>query len=85
MAQTPPKTFLDLPAELRNKIYELVLPSNALITIGGGEASHQPDLTMVNRQFRRETLGLFYARNRLDVRGDDHQRVAIVYTLSPHL
>ncbi|KAK5119417.1 hypothetical protein LTR85_007517 [Meristemomyces frigidus] len=64
--------FLDLPAELRNRINE-----DVVIKPGGGEIeirpvyyaphhgqSQQPAITRVCRQLRRETLPMYYAANR---------------------
>lgn len=56
--------FLRLPPELRNVIYRLVLVT---FDNKGGLFPvflTQPALTRVNRQIRKETLGIFYAENK---------------------
>ena len=64
--------FTDLPAEIRNRIYELALPSahrsDELITATPVKDevllfATQPVLTRVSHQLRAETLEMFYANN----------------------
>ena len=57
--------ILDLPPELRNKIYETVLNSEEEIDI---TTDQQPSITKVCRQFRQESLGLYYSRNEFKFR-----------------
>ncbi|KAK5124522.1 hypothetical protein LTR85_001739 [Meristemomyces frigidus] len=68
--------FLDLPAELRNRIYEHVVVAADSGTIkiwssmdAGYNGSHrQPAITMASRQLRGETLSTFYALNSFVIR-----------------
>lgn len=55
--------FLDLPAELRNRIYRMYFDSLEEPQL----APSQPPLTVANRQLRSETLPMFYAWLRLPV------------------
>lgn len=50
--------FLDLPAELRNRIYHY-----SVVNERGLVRPIQPPITRVCRQLRQEALGIFYARN----------------------
>ena len=61
--------LLELPAEIRNRISELVVVQRSGITLfcgfnlhGDGQP-HQPALSCVNRQLRSETLAIFYEMN----------------------
>ncbi|KAK7914057.1 hypothetical protein PG985_011760 [Apiospora marii] len=60
--------FLDLPPELRNKIYYLALGEYETSSDPYGPttctALAPPALTRTNRQIRKETLGLYYSQNR---------------------
>lgn len=66
---TPPKTeLLDLPAELRNNIWEYALsdPEPIRLTwsmVSGLSRVKQPALTAVSRQVRTESLAIFYHSN----------------------
>ena len=61
--------FLDLPAEIRNRIYEHALPQDAMLLLPGActhqsvTSAVQPALTRVCRQVRAEALPVFYAEN----------------------
>ncbi|KAK4991978.1 hypothetical protein LTR50_001373 [Elasticomyces elasticus] len=62
--------FLDLPAELRNRIYELLLlPPPVMLSmgwrIGTNKPSAIPDIAKVNRQIESEYLPLLYRLTRL--------------------
>jgi hypothetical protein len=55
--------FLDLPAELRNRIYSLVLTGCDRVTITS-ETKHTteyPSITKISRQIRSEVLPVFYS------------------------
>ncbi|KAK4574877.1 hypothetical protein LTR86_001719 [Recurvomyces mirabilis] len=64
-ATPSPPTLVTLPPELRNRIYELVLPVGQVIDIlpAYNEAHQSPPITCVNRQLRRETLPIYYGNN----------------------
>lgn len=73
--ETQSTALMDLPAEIRNHIYELVLVKHAAIdisiTIGKFDSfarrmsasCKQPALTRVSQALRRETLPMFYGEN----------------------
>ena len=64
-------SFLSLPGELRNAIYDLSLPHSKTYTIGPWRPNTrqmQPPLTMVCKQIRRETLPIFATRNAFQIR-----------------
>jgi len=76
--------FLDLPAELRNHIYSLLLdPRDARQNYGEGYSRYRYDLAVffVNRQIYRESLNVFRQLNifvRVDTPWDEaSQRVAL--------
>lgn len=52
--------FLDLPAELRVRIYEYHLEEMMLQT---DSIVHQPPICLASRQLRAETLSIFYAES----------------------
>ena len=65
-----PKCYLlELPAELRDYIYELALvnESNIVIDPWDNPKAAQPSLTRVNRKIRDETLPMFYAKNSFEI------------------
>ena len=62
-----PCYFAELPAELKNTIYQTILVDRYEIQIKVEEAwnsAKQPPLTRVSRQIRSETLPIFYGSNR---------------------
>lgn len=61
--QTMP--FLDLPAEIRNVIYELVCPLHGVATtfLGRSSCLIPPPLAKTSRQVRSEVLPIFYGKN----------------------
>ncbi|KAF2765570.1 hypothetical protein EJ03DRAFT_250063, partial [Teratosphaeria nubilosa] len=73
MKQEPerPQGFLGLPIEIRDHIYELVVVrQQTTITMLSNFDCHrsevsacQPAISMVNHQFRAETLPIFYSMN----------------------
>lgn len=60
--ESTPLGLLALPAELRVKIYELVLISDKPIDIDTN--LKQPGLLLVSRQLRNEAHGIWYKRNK---------------------
>ncbi|POS78334.1 hypothetical protein DHEL01_v203264 [Diaporthe helianthi] len=67
------RSFLSLPAEIRNKIYQYSLverPSRAALRIKG---LAQPPLTRTNRQVRSEALPIYYGNNRFEIIIPDKQ------------
>lgn len=70
--KAPQKTFDDLPAELRNRIYLLALVDSKPLKPqsfhnssrqSGGFGLLEPALTRTTHQIRRETLPIFYGNN----------------------
>jgi hypothetical protein len=61
----PQGHFLELPAELRNYIYELILPLNKLIIIRWDIRPASPAIARTNQQTRCESFPIFYRRNTL--------------------
>jgi len=61
-----PFRFLDLPGEIRNYIYDLVLVEHGPIAIYAccTRLHDPPAITQVSRRLRGETLSLFYQKNR---------------------
>ncbi|KAK3631379.1 hypothetical protein LTR56_016876 [Elasticomyces elasticus] len=63
-----------IPAELRNRISEMVLqePDGVEITIAGGHSTwrNQPQLPLVCRQLRKETLKMYFAINEFTIHTD---------------
>lgn len=56
--------LLQLPGELRNRIYRLVLcQEKQIIVTRLNWSSHQPALLQTNRQIRNEAIGVFYHGN----------------------
>lgn len=53
--------FLDLPPELRDRIYTQLLVFDQPTTIH--HCSHRHPITQTNRQLRRESLEIYYSRN----------------------
>jgi hypothetical protein len=49
-------SFMDLPGEVRNKIYALVIPTEERIT-------KEPAILRANKQIRAECISLFYSQN----------------------
>lgn len=58
--------LLELPAELRNYIYELVVSEPEIVAIRG--CVQQPGLTRTKRQIRAETITLYYETNTFQLR-----------------
>ncbi|KAK4548832.1 hypothetical protein LTR36_008605 [Oleoguttula mirabilis] len=53
--------FLDLPAEIRNKICEYAVVVDDALT-------RQPAITMICRRLRKDTLPMFYALHHVEIR-----------------
>ncbi|KAK3714999.1 hypothetical protein LTR37_007489 [Vermiconidia calcicola] len=74
-AATPPEregatAFLDLPAELRNEIYALVVVQDDQIELPLlPPYVRQPKLLGVNRQIRAEALSIYYGENVFQIQG----------------
>jgi hypothetical protein len=64
--------FMDLPGELKNRIYfyGLVKPSNIEITTLNWP-THQPALLKTCKQIRHEALSIFYSENNITANVDD--------------
>ena len=74
---TPPSSatsspFMDLPGELKNRIYfySLVKPDNVEITVLNWP-THQPALLKTCKQIRHEALSIFYNENKISANIDD--------------
>lgn len=70
--------FLQLPAELRNEIYEYALTSNSrrrpgdiYARLGVDPLPVDPPLLRVNRQIRQEAIGIYYGVNKFVFRVTD--------------
>lgn len=63
----PCSPLLKLPAELRNKIYELALSVKGRITITKSHGFLEPPLLLTNKQMRKEAIGLFYTTHEFDL------------------
>jgi hypothetical protein len=64
MATQTASPFLNLAAELRNAIYELVIDSENHVTLTPEGRIKEPALAAVNRQIRSELLPMFQAKNK---------------------
>lgn len=68
-----PFRLLDLPPEVRNTIYALVLQQERVVVLQPANLRTQPTrmmaLTQTSRAYREETLGLFYSINTFELRG----------------
>lgn len=93
-AQQQGSHLLSLPPELRNRIFELVLPSppDGVLTLTArspAKGIQLPILSQVSRQVRRETLSLFFSNATLRLHTDGRSSLAFVRTwldlLRPHL
>lgn len=63
--------FMDLPPEVRSKVYESLIQASAIVTVAplrksaqsrGKQLSAYPPITSVSRQIRTESIPLFYSR-----------------------
>ncbi|CZT22167.1 uncharacterized protein RCC_08036 [Ramularia collo-cygni] len=66
--------LLDLPREIRDKIYEYSRTFSWIDIANMPKEIHQPSITKVSHQIRDEALDVFYGRNRfmLDLRNHIH-------------
>ena len=75
------KTLFDLPAELRNDIYELVIPTNVNIMLnnqyGEMQPARLPALCLSSRQLRSETLALWRSTNCFTVLTNTQKKVEV--------
>jgi len=80
-SQTPdkdaPSALLELPAELRNLIYEYTLTAPDRLVLTNDTLPEQPALTRTCRQIRSECLPMFYEKNQFRYYCRDFSRVAI--------
>lgn len=67
------KTFLDLPAELRNEVYMLSLPDNEVVDIAHG----LPSLLVAHEQIHDEALPILLSRNTFQVVIRDRRDAAL--------
>ncbi|KAK5707240.1 hypothetical protein LTR17_020873 [Elasticomyces elasticus] len=68
-----PFPFMELPPELRNRVYELCIPSDQTSVLRsycghrtGIDKPTEPHITKVSRAVRTEVLGMFYASNNFE-------------------
>ncbi|KAL5344435.1 hypothetical protein ACLOAV_010695 [Pseudogymnoascus australis] len=72
--------FLDLPGELRNRIYELCLLHKEPLALWTGFNQRRelsPGLLRANKAVHHEAVSLFYARNRFDFTIATPKRIAL--------
>lgn len=55
--------LVDLPPELRNRIYEFAVSSTARITITKSHGFPEPALLLTSKTIRKEAIGIFYTIN----------------------
>ncbi|KAK4548229.1 hypothetical protein LTR36_010099 [Oleoguttula mirabilis] len=67
---TGPFRFLSLPPELRNRIYDLLLPQNT----PRGTRHKRSSITQASRQLREESLPIFFAASTFFIRFDTQHR-----------
>nr|OQO27910.1 hypothetical protein B0A51_06409 [Rachicladosporium sp. CCFEE 5018] len=75
--QPPGKKFFELPPELRNEIYSLVLsePHGTSCTVTDGD--WQPPLTLTCHQLRAEALPIFYSCTHFQIYVNDSKKGAL--------
>lgn len=71
------KGLLDLPAELRNVIYEMVLVSQDMVRLTS-EDHTAPGLLRVNEQIRAESRAIYYCQNRFLIKCKDFDSTALL-------
>ena len=82
-------SFLSLPPEIRNHIYDLSVPTSRTFVIGPWRPNTQrmqPPVTRVCKQIRNETLPMFVARNNFRIRAStEHMRENSSMMISPFI
>lgn len=73
-----PRRFFKLPAELRNKIYHLVVPNEQSITHYGRSTRKELVMLQVCRQMRKDMVPIYYGNNTFahDFRMESDVRIA---------
>ncbi|GAB7361951.1 hypothetical protein MBLNU230_g1989t1 [Neophaeotheca triangularis] len=67
-SSSPDLLLRQLPAELRNRIYELALPSQTLVKIFPSKSrAFEPGLLQTCKQIRAEASAMFYAANSVSI------------------
>ena len=56
---TQNSAFLNLPGELRNSIYELIVKDTASMSVSHNRTAYNPPLSLVFRQIRREYKDIY--------------------------
>ena len=80
-----PTTFLSLPSELRNYIYEVLLVDESRVCVGGKHHRNihknglTPGLLATNREVHRETASMLYARNHFDFVSCSHSELVTFF------
>ena len=78
----PSCRLLELPAELRNRIYELALAKSIVLPIWWNTRILAP-LTILNHQIRRESLPIHYGINRFRIYVEWEAGISIERTFGP--
>lgn len=61
--------LLELPPELRNRIYEYTICSTTNITIAKSSGFPEPALLLTSKAIRKEAIGIFYTINDFNLAG----------------
>jgi hypothetical protein len=81
----PGPSFLDLPGEIRNFIYDFCRPSNWTADFNTNTDFIAPNLLLVNRQINQETHSLLYSQAKFNFIGFLDREVAeIADVLGPN-
>ena len=68
---TPRCKFIELPAELRNRIYRLALLEPDAIKINDSSTPQEPSLLSACRQIRQEAISIYYGENHFELQVAD--------------
>jgi hypothetical protein len=68
-AATSRSPLLELPAELRNRIYEYAVAERRKIVVDNGVS--EPPLTLVCKQVRQESIPIYYTNNKFSTKLKD--------------